>query len=755
MSVTPAADHLSPPVATSPRLRDPAGGGFGLKEVVDVLRRRRWLVIWVTVLGTAAAGGAGFVLSHSYTAQALVQLDPPAGQVTLQAAAIETQVNVIKSRDRLVRTVTTLNLLADPELNPLLRPETWPTATIGQLSNRLATWLPNRWLTTSGLADELLAEQRAGAAPTASVAPAAGAAPRSVEDVVIDNFNSRFKAYQQGRSFVIAFTYTSSDPAKAALIVNTAASGFIADVAAAKSIETARVSKWLDERLRGLRTELQGAERAVQNFRVSHNLVDAKGSPLKEQELADLNRELVTARAELVAKQARLDLVRHRGERLDSIPEVYNSPLIISLREQEAALLGTEGDLRHLYGDKHPKIRDLILQKITLENKIQSEIERIIHNFENEVQIAAARVASLDQEVAGLSSEVTSDHTLDVQAVGLEREAQTTRELYESFLHRFEQTREEEIAAPDVRIASKAAPPEQPNMPGPAIFAALGFTTSLPLSLLLALLRERLDSKLRGAGDLRRELDLATLSLVPQLGRIARGKRPHQYLMARPLSVYTEAIRSTYESLQLVDTGASPKVVLITSSVSGEGKTTLAVSLATFAAYSGRKVALVDLDLRHPSVQRELGTKPLTGLVEYLTGESKLDEMICHDASGVDYLPVRRLSPNPTALLGSPAMRRLVDELRHRYEIVILDTAPTLALTDSKVAARLADKIVFAVRWGKMDAETVRSCLLELSEAGVQITGAVLTQVNQRKQMSYGRGANRHYYSMQRKYFVD
>lgn len=713
----------------------------GIKEIFGTLRRRRGLILSLAAVGTIAATAVGVWVTPHYTAEALVLVDP-AGQQRTEQGTIETQIRLIVSRDRMRRIVRQMDLAADPEFNPALREsETGLAGRIKKGMDWVLVSVRDRLLIPAGLAKDQ--------------PPIALSSPELVttDDPIVDSVGSHLTASAEGRSLVIGLTFTSVDPEKATRIVNVVAKTYVQDRIEAKQAATERESVWLDRRVRELRVELQNAERVVQEYRNSNNLVEAGGSSLKEQELAEVNRELISARAELAAKQAKLDLVRRDGSRLDSMPEVVGSPLIMNLREQETALLREAANLRNDYGDKHPRMRDLREQAARLQTKIDSEIQRTVVNFDNDVRIMAARVANLEPEVAALAKDLGHDRTLDVTLSDLQRKAQATHDLYSSYLRRLEESGGQQIDEPDVQIVSLAAPPEAPGTPPPAVFGAVGFTASLGLGTLLALLLERLDSRLRTSGDVGRHLGMRPLSAVPRLGRLQR-RRPHKYLIAKPLSLFTEAIRAVYEHLQRSGPAEGCRVVLVTSSVAEEGKTTLATSLAAFAAYSGRRVLLLDVDLRAPSLESVLKAVPRAGVVECLSGQATLEEAIGRDDIGFDYLLVKQRSSNPTHLLGSARCRDLLVELRRRYDLIVLDSAPLLGLTDSKVAACLADQVVFAIRWARTDAEVCRECLLELEETGIPLAGVVLTLVDQRRQANYGHAsAASKYHKLHKKYY--
>jgi capsular exopolysaccharide synthesis family protein len=757
-----------PPTATAPSLepQQPPHGwatpidepGIDIKEIIGILKRRRWVIISCMLLVTTLATLIGLQQTPRYTATALLMIEPRESRIVdveqvmqglgTDTATVDTQIKVLKSRDLIERVMAQLKLFDDAEFNAALRQDDQELQlTYAGPWDRFLAWLPDEWLIASGLAEEPLPMQLLQ--DEGFVAQAA-----------IDNFDSRLQVRQEGRSYVIAVNFTSVSPGKAARIANAAADLYVKDQLDAKLAATAKASGWLGDRLDALREDVRLAEEAVEAYRQQHDLIDALGVSMFEQELADLSREASHARAELAEKRTRLQQIRgmrSRGESLDSVAEVLNSMVIVNLRQQEAQLLRQESELRTYFGERHPRMQNLIAEKANLQEKIAVEVDRIIQNSENELQVLAGRVSSLEAEVDALSGRNEEERGLYVQLRELERQAQASRQLYEAFLQRFKETREQQdIIEADSRVISRAAAPDRPSTPGTTLFAAVGFTASVMLGGLLALLLERLDNGIRSGRQVEEFLGLHALGLVPRLDKLKRGMLPHHYLMAKPLSAYTESIRAIYTSLQLTDVDNPPKVVLVTSSLPQEGKSTLALSLATFAARSDQKVLLMDLDLRHPSVHRDLRARPEIGFVELMAGEKTLDEVIAHDVdTGIDYLPIKRQTANPTDLLSSRKMQQLLKDLRHRYNYVVIDSAPLLGVTDSKLVARLADKILFVTQWEKTAADTARNGLANLREVGASIGGSVLTQVDVKKHAYYGYGDVGQYYGKYQKYYVN
>jgi capsular exopolysaccharide synthesis family protein len=488
--------------------------------------------------------------------------------------------------------------------------------------------------------------------------------------------------------------------------------------------------------------------------------VSGDGLQFSDEEVAALTQELIRTQAERVATQAKLDgirQVRSSGQSLASVPEVMMSPMIADLRLQEMELLRTEAQLSQEYGPRHPMILQLQADKDKIAARVDAETRNIIAGLANQVGTIQAREQTLQASLARARSTSTDNSRAEIQLRLLEGEVASTRTLYTMLLDRFKElTAQRELLEPGVRVISAAGVPVKPSAPQVKLIAGAGFIGSLMFGTLLAFVIDRLDRGLRTGRQAEEVLNLPHIGLVPKLGGAVRGHGAHRYLADKPTSAYAEAIRGVQTALCFSNVEQPPQVVLVTSSVPGEGKTTLALSLATLLAQSGYRTVAVDLDLRRPNLglpSREAGGGDL---VDYVRGEKMLDEIL-HEVDHVYNLhivPARRLTVSPIDLLTSGRMASLMAELRARYDYVVLDSPPLLGMSDTRFAARLADAIVFVVRWSKTGEEVALKALDALRDSGVPIAGAVLTQVDIRRHRKYSPEDVLHYYGQYKKYYV-
>ncbi len=735
--------------------------GWEIRDLLGILNRRKWLILGVVGLVTTFAIVIGSNLTPKYSARTLVLIDPrDANIVDLGAvldeidtsqAQMETQVRMLTSRYLVEAVMAELNLFEDPEFIPDNRG--WRQKAGDVVKATSAKWdisIPPAWLARLGLIDV--------------VSPPVQAEEQQVHPLrkyqTIEKFRNHYHVNPDGQSYVIAISFESTDSEKAARIANKAAELYISGQRERKLNATVQASGFLGQRVEEIRADAERAERAVAEYRRDHGLDQAAGSSLVEREILDLQREIAIARTSLAERLGRLDLIegmRRRGESLTSLSEVQGSPIIINLRQEVAGLIQDESELRLLYGERHPRVRELENEKRELRANIAAEAQRIVQNLENEAVVMQSRVDALIDQIEALSQEVNVEREAGVGLAQLEQEAQVTRELYQAFLQRFKQTSEQRgLIEADARIISSATPPLQPTTPSPAVFGVVGLGASTILGILVALLLERLDHTVRSGRQIEASLGIPALSHVPRLNSLKGHGSPHHYLLKRPLSAYSESIRAVFTALQISDPDNPARVIMVTSSLPNEGKTTFASSLATFIANSGKRCVLVDLDLRQPSVHGQFHIKPTTGLVEYLTDNVSLEEATHSNiVEGLDLLLVSRLTSDPDGLLAGRTMHRLVATLRDKYDFVVFDTAPVLGLADTTIIAGLADKALFAVRWGKTSLGTAANGLSRLRMASNVPTSAVVTMVDVKAQAKYGYEDSSEHYKAYQKYYLN
>ena len=367
---------------------------------------------------------------------------------------------------------------------------------------------------------------------------------------------------QSGQSYVLWISYTSSGPHEAARIANGIAEAYIDVQLDEKLSATRRASIWLADQVEQLRWRVFGSELAIEEFRAAKGLVDTDASGLDSQQLALITNSLIDARAERSAKEARLyslRAMRASGHGLESAAEVLSSPLILNLREREMEIAREEAQLSQEYGEHHPRILELRAEQQKLADRIAHEIDNVIANVENEVALARSRERAHAEHLREAKGESGVTRQAEVQLRELEREVAANRSLYQTLLVRLKETeQQQEIVQADARLISPAQPPDAPSSPSPKLFAMVGFTASLVLGSMLALLLEQLDNTLRSGRQVEELLGLPSLGLVPKVADPRADTRLHRHMIDHPQSAYAEAVHALHTQVCLAAPGQPP-----------------------------------------------------------------------------------------------------------------------------------------------------------------------------------------------------
>lgn len=724
------------------------GAGIDLALLLAVLKRRNILISGVIVVITGLAILFVSQLTPLYMAESMVivgaqrekmlSAEQYAQSMIPDFYTNETEAAVLESRDLAEKVVRRLNLVANPLFNGDLRPRKV------SLMHRIAGWT-REWI--AGTPIEPLIEFLP-AEPSATGAQYEGMSKEDVDRLVFEQVTSAFMSgisvKPSDRSRVLTVRYTSTDATIAAVAANAITELYIADQLQKKTDATTRAGRWLADRVEVIGRQIVQSEKAVDDYRRRSGIVESGGSVAMVQQLAEFNSQLMAARikraeAELRESQVR-NLQRSQGS-IDTAAVVLENPLIQRLRETEIQLERKIGELKTQFREQHPKMQLAQAELDDLQAKLKIEISKIAAHLSNEVQLAKTRESNLQSEVDRLRQRVIEQNEIESHLRGLESELRANRQLYETFVGRLQATRvqDESSQSADARVISRAIPPEAPFYPRTRLIILASLVSATMIGIALAFVVEHLDGGFRSVNQLETVTGIGALGLVPNVQSLLRpGTYTHHLVVSRPNSLFAEAIRTVRTALMLSNLDRPPKTVLFTSTVTGEGKSSTALAIAVMAARSGQRCLIIDCDLRHPSLHTQLGQPNATGLCDYLTGNASLEEVIEIDPnSGVHYITPGSRPPNASDVLGSERMRELLEHLREAYDMIILDTPPVLAVADALVLVRMVDKTVYVIRWEKTRRDTAVSGLKMVAEAGANIAGIVLTQVDARRQSMY------------------
>ena len=707
-------------------------------ETLRAFWRHKYLLVMIVTLITGLTIFAAYQIPPRYKSSARILINTDTRLTTdslgvskarslLSGGAggrvsIYSEIEVMRS-DRLIeKVVVALNLDKDAEFNPGLQP--------GMFSS-MRDLSPVKWLigTLSPLNTDLSADERA---------------QREMKRI-IDSVRARMVIRPPGLANVVGIQFETKSAAKSARMANSFVDIYSGDRLARAADQAATTSLWLDSRIAEMEGKLRVSERKVAEFVAARRLNDNGNSPMIDRRVTELGQRMGVVKSQLAEKRVRLQQLRRisaSGKGLDSTSEVQNSIAIQRLRIQETTLVRRAAELDTRFGEKHPTMINLLAEIENARSEIAREQQRIIGALANEVRVAEAAVRSVEDQLDAVDVERASTNEDRVQFLQMRREALSNRKLYDLFVTRGKEVEQtSSLKRNPVELISPAQAPTHPSAPRKPIIIAFGFFVSVGLGLVLVLTLERLDGGFRSVSQVERVMREPTLGIVPRIRGAEGRKKVHDIVFTDGHSPYVEAIRSLRTSLLVSNPDAPPKVVLVASSQSGDGKTSLAISLArlsAIAAIEGR-VLLIDGDLRRPSVGPRIGVSPDKGLLDLFSGEATLDEVILTDSkSGLHVLPANIGTPNPPELLNSTHMRDLLAKLRNSYEMIIIDSPALDAVSDARVLAHYADTTIFVVRWEGTKQHAAVEAMKQLTTAGARVSGVVLQQVNVKKSNSYG-----------------
>ena len=701
---------------------------FYLRTYGHVLGKRRWTILAAVCVLAAAVAIVSFKMRPVYRAVARVEVDAESPEIQSLSDLyrstpsddefLQTQVNVLESDTLAWETIQELNLENNPEFNP-----------------------------------------GAGAADSAGpVGPQRGKLIRA--------FRKNLHVELMRNSRMLGISYESTDPERAAAIANALVNNYAEYNFRIKYDSTRQASSWMEQQLDELKAKTEKSQQQLVDYERENAIVNVSDKEnVVEERLADLSRDLTIAQNDRVQKESLNNLALSNPSQAALLVQ---DDLSQRLDERLADLSAQYADALTEYGPKFPKVVRLQSQMKSMQGFADEERRRLMERIQNDYRAARGRERLLSDAVTAEKGEVGKLNQLLIRHNMLKREFDTNQQLYESLLQRLKDaTVSAGLRATNIHVIDTAFVPSTPVRPKRLMNVGIALLVGLILGVTFAFVEEGLDNSIKSAEDVERLIGAPALAIVPAAGSegrrvygAANGKRRvlgkpisngavAMAVLKHPASALSESYRALRTAILLSTAAGPPQALLITSPQPNEGKSCTSMNLALALAQRSGRVLIVDGDLRKPCVARQLGLSREPGLSGVLTGAHGLDEVICRVdcAPQLWVLPSGATPPNPAELLSSPQMADILQQLRARFDHIVLDSPPLLMVTDATVLSTLVDGVILVVESGV----TVRGALLRaqslIDSAGGRLLGVVMNKVDLRHDAYYYASRARYYHA--------
>ena len=718
--VVPLQDLLA-----SPEIEDDT---LDLVRYWRAMARSKWpilaLAVAVGVLATLFANS----LQPTYrsTATVLIESNKPKlvsieevySQLSTSTAAFyQTQVEILKSRELAMRLVRRMKLTEHPALDPRKRPPpAWQAWVPGDL-------LPQDWFD--------------GSAKVAAL-------PEVIEAGVIASVMRGLTVVPVRNSQLIRISFDSESSELSAQLPNALAELYIEADLEARLKMTQKATSWLTGQSADLRKKLSESEQALQQFREREKIIDAKGLSQSgaTKQLEEMQKSLNDARTRRAEAEIIYNQVAVQGKSQDNLvalPAMQKNALILQSKTQEAEAEKKLNEAARRYGAEHPRLIAADAELKTARENLRKQVAAVVQSVTREFELAKAHESGTERNFNAARGEIQNINRKEFQLASLEREVATSRQFYDMFVQRFKETNisgEMQSAIARVIDPAMAGGPSGPNRQRIILISIL---VALVVGAALALLIERLNNTLKTSHDVESKLGFPVLGVL-QITKVKRGQQLERVFLEDSQTSFAEAIRTIRSGVMLSSLDSPTKIVVITSSIPEEGKTTVAVNLG-FALAQVKKTLLIDSDMRRPRIGKVLGGKAsglLLGLSELCAGEAPLDKCIYPIAgTNLQVLPAGRVPPNPLELLASHRFTELIDELSRMFDVILIDSPPTQLVSDAMVLSRLATEVVYVVKADDTPYPLARVGLKRLRRVNAPIVGVVLNQLDVEKADRY------------------
>lgn len=568
--------------------------------------------------------------------------------------------------------------------------------------------------------------------------------PEKLQAIVVARFKKELTIELVRNSQLIKISYESPDKEFAALAANWVAEGFIEADMDARLAMTQKAGAWLTERLSGLRKKLEESERALQQFRERERIVDAKGVAQSgaSKQLEQLSEGLVASRqkrAEAEAAYQQVQAAQRSKIDVESIPAVQKNTIYIQLKAAESAAEGRLADAAKKYGPEHPKRQTADAEVRAARENTKRQIDTITTSITKEYELARAQENAVERALAQSKGDILGMNRKEYELGVHEREVASNKSLYEMFTARMKETNVAgDLQSPIARVVDPAVVRNAPYSPRKARIIGIAAVVGLILGLMLALLLEYLDNTIKNAEDVDTKLRHPLLGQLPRLkGKIESGDLQIAFIKDKDPG-FSEEIRSIRTGVLLSSIDSPHKVLLVTSSIPGEGKTSVATNIA-LALGQVRKVCLIDADMRRPTVAKVLGVDTTSkGLSNLVSGSDPTSECLHFNKElGIHVIPSGVVPPNPLELLSSVRFAEAMKWLEDSFDVVIIDSPPLQLVSDPLILSQFANSVIYVVKADSTPYQVALGGLERLREAKAHVLGVVINQIDREKADRY------------------
>lgn len=697
-------------------------------EIVEVWRavmQRKWSILALALLGGVMAWLVVEQIRPTFRSTATVLLEAAPNKVVNQIEDVvagatatrehfHTQAEVMKGRGVAERVIRQLGLMTHPDFDP--RQITRPV------------W--QKWLDESLPSVAELIDPQRGALNA-----------EGVRERVLKEFAERLSVDPVRLSQLVRIRFESHDPSLAASVANAVADAYIAQERENRIAVTAGAGDWIRERMAELRRKLDRSEAALQAYRDREGLLDSKTTVLSGsgRQLDELTNKLVEAGVRRsLAEEAYKQVKGAEATSLESVPAVVRSPSVQNAKAIENELAKKLAEVSQRYGPDHPRNVAAAAELRTAQQNTQREIRTVVDSLVREYQAAVATERSLETQLKDSKGTIQNLNRKEIQLSALEREAATNRQLYETFLTRHgETTATRDAQQATARVVDRAVPAIQPVRPQKLYVVGAAISGGLIVGVLGALVMSRLNNSVKASSDVEGKLRQPFLAALPVIS-LLRRKHAGRMVLEHPDDLYAEGVRTASTGIMLSALDTPRKIVAVTSSVPGEGKSTFSVNLALSQAPS-RPTVLVEADLRRPTILKMLSiTGQKAGVSDVLSGSGTLDQaLIKVEGSELYILPSGTMPPDPLGIVSSRAFAQMLVDLQKRFEFVVVDCPPVQVVSDALIVGTIATGLIYVVKADDTPIPTARTGIKRLTDAGVKMIGVVLNQHDHKKATKY------------------